>query len=74
MMAASVRDMHHATWGLYESGAAGPLGSPYGDAVGEVCMASDALHSRTQATGLSERALNMDLFARDLLRSRSPSG
>ncbi|RYF78444.1 MAG: CinA family protein [Comamonadaceae bacterium] len=80
MMAARVRDMHRATWGLCESGAAGPSGSPYGDAAGHVCVAvagtpdsdapgSDAaVHSRTLATGLSDRPANMDLFARELLR------
>ncbi|MBN8748210.1 Nicotinamide-nucleotide amidohydrolase PncC [Xylophilus ampelinus] len=70
MMAARVRDMHRATWGLCESGAAGPSGSPYGDAAGHVCVAvaGATLHSRTLATGRSERALNMDLFARELLR------
>lgn len=78
MMAARVRDMHRATWGLCESGAAGPSGSPYGDAAGHVCVAvagdperhvgHDAVHSRTLATGVSDRPANMDLFARQLLR------
>lgn len=74
MMAARVRDMHRATWGLCESGAAGPSGSPYGDAAGHVCVAvagapeRDAVHSRTLATGLSDRPANMDRFARELLR------
>ena len=75
MMAARVRDMHRATWGLCESGAAGPSGSPYGDAAGHVCVAvagdpdsHAAVHSRTLATGLSDRPVNMDLFARQLLR------
>lgn len=74
MMAARVRDMHRATWGLCESGAAGPSGSPYGDAAGHVCVAvagapeGEAVHSRTLATGLSDRPVNMDLFARELLR------
>lgn len=74
MMAARVRDMHRATWGLCESGAAGPSGSPYGDAAGHVCVAvagdpeRDAVHSRTLATGQADRVVNMDLFARALLR------
>lgn len=74
MMAARVRDMHRATWGLCESGAAGPSGSPYGDAPGHVCVAvaggseGGIVHSRTLATGLSDRPANMDLFARELLR------
>ncbi|MDA7419038.1 CinA family protein [Xenophilus arseniciresistens] len=73
MMAARVRAMHRASWGLCESGAAGPSGSPYGDAAGHVCVAVagadvDALASRTLATGIAERATNMDLFARALLQ------
>lgn len=81
MMAARARGMHRATWGLCESGAAGPSGSPYGDAAGHICVAvagADAMagaagagngtHSRTLATGLSDRPTNMDLFARELLR------
>jgi len=74
MMAARVRDMHRATWGLCESGAAGPSGSPYGDAPGHVCVAvaggpeGGIVHSRTLATGLPDRPANMDLFARELLR------
>ncbi|MBS0428732.1 MAG: CinA family protein [Proteobacteria bacterium] len=69
MMAARVRDAHRATWGLCESGAAGPSGSPYGDPPGHVCIAvaGAATHSRVAATGQAERALNMDLFARELL-------
>lgn len=69
MMAARVRDAHRATWGLCESGAAGPSGSPYGDPPGHVCIAVAGLqtHSRVAATGEVERAVNMDLFARELL-------
>ncbi len=59
------------TWGLCESGAAGPSGSPYGDAPGHVCVAvagtGTALHSATVETGLADRATNMELFARHLL-------
>jgi nicotinamide-nucleotide amidase len=70
MMAARIRDSHRATWGLCESGAAGPSGSPYGDAPGHVCMAvaGAATESRTIATGQSDRPMNMDLFARALLQ------
>jgi nicotinamide-nucleotide amidase len=58
-----------ATWGLGESGAAGPAGSPYGDAPGHVCIAVTGPISRTRTieTGLSDRPANMDLFARQLL-------
>lgn len=69
MMAGRIRDSHRATWGLCESGAAGPSGSPYGDAAGHVCVAvaGTATDSRTIATGQSDRPVNMDLFARHLL-------
>ena len=39
LMAARVREAHRARWGLCESGAAGPSGSPYGDPAGHVCLA-----------------------------------
>ena len=75
MMAERVRASHRATWGLCESGAAGPSGSPYGDAAGHLCVAvagdvpgGPILQSRTLATGLADRVGNMDLFARELLR------
>ena len=70
LVAARVRDRHHATWGLGESGAAGPSDSPYGDPAGRVCLAvagSAAAKSQVIANGSKERAANMDLFARQLL-------
>ena len=69
MVAGKVRDMHRASWGISESGAAGPSGSPYGDAPGHVCIAvvGAASVSKTIATGNDDRAANMDLFARHLL-------
>jgi nicotinamide-nucleotide amidase len=70
LIASKVRDSHHASWGLGESGAAGPLPSPYGDVPGRVCLAvvGATSVSRTIETGLAERPVNMDLFARQLLR------
>lgn len=35
-IAGRIRGSHRATWGIAESGAAGPSGSPYGDAPGHV--------------------------------------
>lgn len=69
LVANRVRQQLRATWGLAESGAAGPSASPYGDAPGHVCLAvaGAATTTRTVATGEAERALNMDLFARHLL-------
>jgi len=64
-----IRGSHRATWGICESGAAGPSGSSYGDAPGHVCVAvaGEATTSRTIETGDADRAANMDVFARQLL-------
>lgn len=70
LIAGRMRETHRATWGLGETGAAGPSGSPYGDAAGHVCIAvvgATITHSRTVETGLTDRPVNMDLFARQLL-------
>lgn len=69
LVANRIRDQLRATWGLGESGAAGPSGSPYGDAPGHVCIAvaGAVTQTRTIETGDGNRALNMDLFARQLL-------
>ena len=69
LIAGRMRETHRATWGLGETGAAGPSGSPYGDAAGHVCIAvvGATTQSRTVETGLPERASNMDRFARELL-------
>jgi len=72
LVAQRVRDNHHSGWGIAESGAAGPSGSPYGDPPGRVCLAvvggPDAVsQSRTIETGGNDRPANMDLFARHLL-------
>ncbi|MDQ0591554.1 CinA family protein [Variovorax paradoxus] len=68
-IAGRIRDSHRATWGLAESGAAGPSGSPYGDAPGHVCVAiaGAAAASRTIETADPDRVSNMDVFARQLL-------
>ncbi len=68
-IASRMRDGHRASWGLCESGAAGPAGSPYGDAPGHVCVAvvGAASRSRTVETGFTDRPRNMDLFARQVL-------
>ncbi|RZI94716.1 MAG: CinA family protein [Variovorax sp.] len=65
-----IRGMHRATWGICESGAAGPLGSPYGDAPGHVCLAVAGAVSatRTIENGTTDRPANMELFARQLLQ------
>ena len=64
-----IRESHRAAWGICESGAAGPSGSPYGDAPGHVCVAvaGAVTASRTIETEDANRASNMDVFARQLL-------
>jgi len=68
-IAGRIRGSHRATWGIAESGAAGPSGSPYGDAPGHVCVAiaGEIAASRTIETADADRVSNMDVFARQLL-------
>lgn len=69
LVAGRIRQCLGASWGLGESGAAGPTGSHYGDAPGHVCVAvvGTAATSRTIETGGDDRSKNMDIFARQLL-------
>ena len=69
LVAGKARDIHRVTWGISESGAAGPVGSPYGDPAGRVCLAvvGPSVALATVMTGETDRAKNMDLFARHLL-------
>ncbi|MDQ0013186.1 PncC family amidohydrolase [Variovorax boronicumulans] len=69
-IAARIRESHRATWGICESGAAGPSGSPYGDAPGHVCLAiaGAVTVSRTIENGTTDRPANMEVFARQLLQ------
>jgi len=64
-----MRERLDATWGLGESGAAGPAGSRYGDAPGHVALAvvGPTVRSVIVETGQADRSLNMDLFARRML-------
>ncbi len=54
-----------ATWGLSETGAAGPSGNPYGDAAGHTCvaLAGPIEVSMTIETASSDRIANMRAFA-----------
>ncbi len=60
-----VRDVMSATWGLGETGAAGPTGNRYGDAAGHSCIAVAGPIERatTLETGSADRPANMDAFA-----------
>ena len=69
LIAGKIRDKLCTTCGPRESGASGPSGSSYGDLPGHVCVAvvGPTSITRTIETGLSDRSVNMDLFARALL-------
>jgi PncC family amidohydrolase len=51
LLARTARERLSATWGLAETGAAGPTGNRYGDAAGHACLA---------VTGPSERAITLE--------------
>jgi nicotinamide-nucleotide amidase len=65
LVARRVRERLGATWGLAETGAAGPSGNRYGDAAGHCCLAVTGPVElvRTLETGSSDRVANMRVFA-----------
>ena len=82
LRAVLARERFQATWGLGETGAAGPTGNRYGDPAGHTCIAvSGAVRaSRTLRTNRSERLENMHAFAaaalellEEVLKNRGPS-
>jgi len=64
--ARTVREELGTTWGLGETGAAGPTGNRYGDAAGHSCIAvtGPIERSRTIETGRADREANMWVFTR----------
>lgn len=60
-----------ATWGLAETGAAGPTGNRYGDAAGHCCIAVSGPVERvlTLETASPDREANMWAFARAALEA-----
>lgn len=70
VLARGVRERLGASWGLGETGAAGPTGNRYGDAAGHSCLgaAGSVELAETIETGSEDRAANMDLFAMAGLR------
>jgi len=60
-----VRGRLRTTWGLAETGAAGPTGNRYGDAAGHSCMAVAGPQQTvfTLETGVADRQANMQKFA-----------
>ena len=65
LLARHQRQRFNASWGLAETGAAGPTGNPYGDPAGHACLAVDGplLRDRLLRTGLDDRPRNMIAFA-----------
>ena len=65
LLARRLRERLDATWGLAETGAAGPSGNSYGDAPGHSCLAISGLADavRTLETGSADRVANMRAFA-----------
>ena len=66
LVAWRVREKLGATWGLCETGAAGPIGNRYGDAAGHACIAVSGPVEMviTLETGSADREANMWIFAR----------
>ncbi len=71
LLSRTVRHRHGATWGLSETGAAGPTGNRYGDAAGHTCIAVAGPIERvlTLETGHGDRAANMRAFAQKALET-----
>jgi len=59
------RDRFQASWGIGETGAAGPTGNRYGDPAGHVCLAVSGRKESavTLQTGRTGRLENMHAFA-----------
>ena len=65
-----VRGRLRTTWGLAETGAAGPTGNRYGDAAGHTCVAvvgPKGKTARTIETASGDRVANMRAFAKAAL-------
>jgi nicotinamide-nucleotide amidase len=65
LLARAARERLAATWGVSETGAAGPTGNPYGDAAGHTCIAISGPvdTALTLETGSPDRIANMQVFA-----------
>jgi nicotinamide-nucleotide amidase len=65
LLARRVREKLGASWGLAETGAAGPTGNRYGDPAGHACIAVHGAVQRslTVETGSIDRKANMQAFA-----------
>ena len=65
LLAQNARERYGATWGLSETGAAGPTGNGYGDAAGHTCIAISGPVEAvlTIETASEDRSANMRAFA-----------
>ena len=65
LLARTTRQRFSATWGLAETGAAGPTGNSYGDGPGHTCLAVSGATEEviTLETGSADRVANMRAFA-----------
>lgn len=70
LLAKTVRERCGASWGVGESGAAGPTGNRYGDPPGHACVAVTGRLERTLIveTGSDDRVANMYAFATAALK------
>ena len=70
LLARTARERFGATWGLAETGAAGPTGNRYGDAPGHTCVAiaGPMEAAITIETGSEDRWANMQAFAAAAMR------
>jgi PncC family amidohydrolase len=64
LLARTASERFSASWGLAETGAAGPSGNPYGDSPGHSCIAVAGLAEEaiTLETGKADRVANMRAF------------
>lgn len=69
LLARTVRECLGTTWGIAETGAAGPDGNRYGDGAGHTCVAVSGPTETvvTVETGSGDRIANMHAFALALL-------
>jgi nicotinamide-nucleotide amidase len=69
LLASRTRERLGATWGLSETGAAGPTGNRYGDPAGHTCIGVAGPVSRaiTLRTESADRRANMRAFAKRAL-------
>jgi nicotinamide-nucleotide amidase len=69
LLAGAARDKLGATWGIGETGAAGPSGNRYGHPAGRACLAvaGPSARSLTLDTGDADRQANMRRFGAELL-------